>query len=131
MMDDGKKQGGARFFAFDKLDIYHQSLDIAASVYLLTQDFPADERFGLTNQLRRAASSITLNISEGSGRASGKDFAHFLIQARGSAYEVVGALNLAVRLGYLEQDRLPETVAQIQTLCAKITALANKKRSEG
>lgn len=129
-MDDGKRQdNSARFFAFEKLDIYHEAVEIAAEVYQLTAVFPADERFGLTNQLRRAATSITLNIAEGSGRETGKDFAHFLMQARGSAYEVVAALKLAVRLGYLQPEQLTAVTLKIQTPCAKVTALTNKKRA--
>lgn len=121
---------GERFFAFEKLDIYHEAVDIAADVYRLTHDFPADERFGLTNQLRRAATSITLNIAEGSGRETGKDFAHFLILSRGSVYEVVAALQLSVQLGYLQAESLPAITNKVHILCAKITALARKKREQ-
>lgn len=131
MMDDGgEKMTGQRFFAFEKLDIYHLSVDFAATIYRLTAGFPADERFGLTNQLRRASTSIALNIAEGSGRQSGKDFAHFLMQARGSAYEVMSALQLAARLGYLQPEQLSLPTEQAQTICAKVSALAQKKRAE-
>ncbi|MBZ9713082.1 four helix bundle protein [Deinococcus multiflagellatus] len=120
---------GQRFFGFEKLDIYHLSVEMAAEVYRISAAFPADERFGLTNQLRRAATSITLNIAEGSGRDSRKDFAHFLMQARGSAYEVASALDLAVRLGYLTPEQPQEVLVQAHTLCAKITALARNLKA--
>lgn len=119
-----------RFFGFEKLEIYHQSVDMAASVYQVTQSFPKDERFGLTNQLRRAATSVTLNIAEGSGRESKKDLAHFLILARGSAYEVVAALQLAVRLGYLKPEQTLDINEEARVISAKITALARNLRAQ-
>lgn len=130
-MAEGKKTrlsslSAKGFFAFEDLEIYHLSVDLAALVYALTKDFPADERFGLTNQIRRAATSVTLNIAEGRGRGTDKDFARFLMQARGSLYEVVSGLHLAVRLGYLpEAETLPLNEAA-RELSAKLTALCNK-----
>lgn len=119
-----------RFFSFEKLEIYHESVEMAALVYRLTADFPADERFGLTNQLRRAATSVTLNIAEGSGRGTKKDFAHFLMQASGSVYEVVSAVQLAVRLGYLQTQQTHPIGEQAQSISAKITALARNLKAE-
>jgi hypothetical protein len=58
-------------------------------VYSVTRDFPADERFGLTNQMRRAAVSVSSNIAEGSSRISKKDFARFIEIAMGSPHEVI------------------------------------------
>lgn len=121
---------GQQFFGFEKLDVYHLSVDMATEVYRLTAPFPADERFGLTNQLRRAATSVTLNIAEGSGLDSRKDFAHFLMQARGSAYEVAGALQLAVRLGYIEATQIQPITGQAQSISAKITALARNLKTQ-
>ena len=118
-----------RFFGFEKLEIYHESVELAALVYRLTAAFPADERFGLTNQLRRAATSVTLNIAEGSGRGTNKDFAHFLMQARGSVYEVVGAV-LSVRLEYLQPEQTHTINEQAQSISAKITALARNLKAE-
>lgn len=119
-----------RFFGFEKLEIYHESVELAALVYRLTAAFPADERFGLTNQLRRAATSVTLNIAEGSGRGTNKDFAHFLMQARGSVYEVVGAVQLAVRLEYLSPEQAYTVSEQAQSISAKITALARNLKAQ-
>ncbi|WP_339094921.1 four helix bundle protein [Deinococcus sp. VB343] len=119
-----------RFFGFEKLEIYHESVELAALVYRLTAAFPADERFGLTNQLRRAATSVTLNIAEESGRGTNKDFAHFLMQARGSVYEVVGAVQLAVRLEYLSPEQTYTVSEQAQSISAKITALARNLKAQ-
>lgn len=121
---------GQRFFGFEKLDVYHLSVELTATVYGPTASFPADERFGLTNQLRRAATSVTLNIAEGAGRESRKDFAHFLIQSRGSVYEVASALQLAVRLSYFQTDQIQDATAQAQTISAKLSVLARNLKAE-
>ena len=64
-------------FNFEKLEVWQKAIDFAELVYTATQTFPADERFGLTNQMRRAAVSIASNIAEGSSRMSKTDFARF------------------------------------------------------
>jgi four helix bundle protein len=65
-------------FKFEKLEIWHKAIDFADLVYLKTSPFPQDERFGLTNQMRRAAVSVSSNIAEGSSRISEVDFAWFV-----------------------------------------------------
>src|SRR5947207_289826 len=67
----------AVMFNFEKLDVWQKAIDFADLVYNHTRDFPADERFGLTNQMRRAAVSISSNIAEGTSRMSQTDFARF------------------------------------------------------
>ncbi len=73
---------------------------LTLTVYRLTRDFPRDERFGLSIQLRRASASIATNIAEGAGRTTNADFARFLAIAAGSASEVQYQLELAQDLGY-------------------------------
>ena len=65
-------------FKFEKLDVWQKAIDFADLVYSKTKSFPVDERFGLTNQMRRAAVSISSNIAEGSARISDADFARFV-----------------------------------------------------
>ena len=65
-------------FNFEKLDAWQLAIDFADLTYRISKDFPTDERFGLTSQLRKAAVSISSNLAEGNGRASAKDFAHFI-----------------------------------------------------
>ncbi|MBI3011411.1 MAG: four helix bundle protein [Candidatus Omnitrophica bacterium] len=94
-------------FAFERLEVYQKSLSFVDAVYELSHSFPAIERFGLSDQLRRAAVSIALNIAEGSGRTK-RDFAHFLRNARASCYECVAILQIVKRRAYItqaEQDR--------------------------
>jgi four helix bundle protein len=76
-------------FRFERLDVWQKSINFADLVYRVTKSFPADERFGLTSQMRRAAVSISSNIAEGSSRFSDNDFARFLEIATGSLFEVV------------------------------------------
>jgi len=71
-------------------------------VYGQIKLFPAEERFALSDQLRRAVVSIPSNIAEGCGRSSNKDYAHFLSIARGSLYETMTQLEIAASLGYVE-----------------------------
>ena len=65
-------------FNFEKLDVWQKAIDFADLIYTNTRGFPADERFGLTTQLRRGAVSISSNIAEGSSRSSKVDFARFI-----------------------------------------------------
>ncbi len=91
-------------FNFEKLDVWQEAIDFADLVYDLTGAFSSDERFGLTNQMRRAAVSISSNIAEGSSRASRPDFARFVEIASGSLFEVVSQSTISLRRKFLEQS---------------------------
>jgi len=90
-------------FKFEKLQVWQKSVDFAGLVYRATASFPADERFGLTNQIRRAASSIASNLAEGSARQA-PDFARFIGYAAGSLYEVVTQAAIARNQGFLTSE---------------------------
>ena len=75
-------------FNFERLEVWQKSIDYADLVYTATRVFPVEERFGLTNQIRRAANSVSSNIAEGSARPPA-DFAKFLGYAAGSLYETL------------------------------------------
>ena len=90
-------------FNFDKLEVWHRAVDFADSVYTATAEFPGDERFGLTNQMRRASVSISSNIAEGTSRHSRDDYAHFLEIAAGSIFEVVSQATISKRQGFLSE----------------------------
>jgi four helix bundle protein len=96
-------------------------MELSAAVYKSTRTFPPDERFGLTNQLRRAAVSVPSNIAEGRGRLSQREFLHFLGIARGSALEVETQLELAMTLGFGEQCELEAT----QQLAVEVGTILN------
>ena len=84
-------------FRFEKLDVWQLAIDFSDQIYRATREFPSEERFGLTNQLRRAAVSIAANIAEGSGRWSDRDFVRFIEIAYGSLMETVSHLRIAER----------------------------------
>src|SRR4030081_2813321 len=90
-------------FNFEKLDVWNKAIDFADLVYSSTRNFPAEERFGLTNQMRRAAVSLSSNIAEGCLRISRTDFRRFLEVATGSVFEVVSQAFIGQRRGFLDQ----------------------------
>ena len=90
-------------FNFEKLDVWHKAVDFADIVYSITREFPGEERFGLTNQMRRAAVSISSNVAEGSSRSSRPEFARFIELAVGSLYEVVSQATISKRQAFLSE----------------------------
>ncbi|WP_412027744.1 four helix bundle protein [Deinococcus yunweiensis] len=126
MMERKWGQGRSGFFAFEDLDVYGLAVDFAASIYELSAVFPDAERFGLTSQIRRASTSVALNIAEGRGRGTDPDFARFLWQARGSVFECVSAVHLARRLTFLAADDGTDVLEQAHVLSSKLTALIHR-----
>ncbi len=89
-------------FKFEKLSVWQKAVALVDLIYQSSRTFPENERYGLTNQLRRAVVSVASNIAEGSAR-SDPDFARFIGIATGSLYEVVTQITLAKRQGFLSQ----------------------------
>lgn len=92
-------------FNFEKLDVWKKGIDFAGLIYADSRSFPADERFGLTNQMRRAAVSVSSNIAEGSSRSSKMDFARFVEISTGSLFEVVSQSFIARQQGFLSDEQ--------------------------
>ena len=86
---------------YKDLQVWQKAMKFVEVVYFLIREFPAFERYALSDQLRRAVISVPSNIAEGNGRASNKDYAHFLSIARGSLYETMTQVELAKNLGYI------------------------------
>ncbi|WP_410005492.1 four helix bundle protein [Aequorivita nionensis] len=82
----------------EDLKIWNKAMEVAEEVYLLTANFPKEEKFGLINQLRRSAVSIPSNIAEGAGRNTNGEFKNFLGIANGSSYELYTQLLLSIKL---------------------------------
>lgn len=102
---------------FTELKTWQFGHQIVLEVYFLTKFFPREERFGLTNQLRRAAVSVTSNIAEGFSRATSKDKSHFYTIALGSLTEVQNQLIIARDLGYIAESTFVEiTVRIVETI---------------
>ena len=89
---------------YTKIEAWKLADDLTIAAYETTRSFPREELFGLTSQIRRAASSVPANIVEGSSRESKRDYLHFLYIARGSLSETQYFLHLAHRLGYLSAE---------------------------
>ncbi len=87
-----------------ELDVWNKSMDLVESIYEISNAFPNDEKFGLTNQIRRAAISIPSNIAEGAGRKGNKEFIQFLHTSLGSLTELDTQYLIAVRLNYINKD---------------------------
>jgi four helix bundle protein len=88
---------------FRDLEVWRRAMDVASSIYRLSERFPPHEMYGLRSQLRRAAVSISSNIAEGSARFSRREFARHVSIARGSAAEVLSQLEFARRQQYLDE----------------------------
>ena len=101
---------------FKNLKIWQKSRILVKEVFLLTREFPADEKFGLVSQILRSTYSIPSNIAEGSGRSSNKEFARFLDIALGSAFELETQLILATDINYLNKDKLQEIQISLQEI---------------
>jgi four helix bundle protein len=113
---------------FRQLKVWEQSHKLTLRIYEVTKIFPREELFSLTNQIRRAASSIPANIAEGCGRGSNKVYAYFLQIAVGSAYELDYHILLACDLKYLDSESYKELDDEIQSLKRQLTVLLRKVR---
>ena len=91
-------------FNFEKLDVWHKAIALADVVYACTRDFPAEERFGLTNQMRRSVVFVSSNIAEGSSRSSTVDFSRFIEIGTGSVFELVSQSFIARRQDFLLEE---------------------------
>jgi four helix bundle protein len=98
--------------SYRELRVWNKAMDLATLIYSVTGDFPKEEIYGLSSQMRRAAVSIASNIAEGSARGTRKDFKQFVSIARGSNCELQTQLLLAKRLGF----GTPKKVAEAEEL---------------
>lgn len=105
------------------LDAWKKSIDFVTVVYKLTKSFPTEERYCLTNQIRRAAVSIPSNIAEGAARNYDKEFIQYLYIALGSAAEVETQLIIACNLEFISKEELEQLVLQQETIAKLILGL--------
>ena len=114
-------------FNFEKLRVYQNALDFSKQIYRVTKRFPKDELFALTSQFRRVASSVSLNIAEGSSLTK-TEFKNFLRRSRGSVYECVAILSLAKDNGYILEGMRKKIYKDCQKLAKSISALINSMK---
>ena len=112
--------------SFRDLQIWQRSLDLSILIYGHTVNFPKEEQFGLTSQLRRASTSVPLNIAEGWGRGSNKSFANFLKIARGSLFEVETILEICFRLDYIKYETIETLRNEIEQIGKMINSFIKK-----
>lgn len=105
--------------SFKDLVVWQRSVELTVDIYKLTSTFPDSERFGLTNQMRRAAVSIASNIAEGYGRATKGEYVQFLGHARGSCSELETQLVITKKLKF----GLPENLDSAESLCSDVGRL--------
>lgn len=110
-------------FGYEKLLVWRKSEDFACEIYSATDAFPAAERFGLANQLRRAAVSVASNIAEGASRQSSKDQVRFVEIAYGSLMEVSCQLSIAARLKFISEESASVLRERCREISAMLTAL--------
>ena len=117
-------------YHFEKLEVWRQSRKVVVEVYKLLKKFPAEERYGLCEQLRRAAISVPSNIAEGISRIAVKETMHFLEIAFGSLMEVYCQLQIAVDLGYMTEDDFDQIKPLIQSTSKMLNGLHKAKKSQ-
>ena len=112
--------------SYRDLIVWQKSLDLVDMIYDVTASFPATERYGLTNQLRRAGVSIPSNIAEGHARQSRQEFKRFLSIASGSLAEAETQLIIANRRHYLRSEKLEELMSLSDEISKMLASLMRK-----
>ncbi len=111
---------------YKNLHIWQKSMDLVDNVYSITKNFPKEEIYGLTNQIRRAAVSVPSNIAEGAGRNSDAQFTNFLSYSNGSTLELETQLIISNRQGFLNESDLIEITKLIEDIQKMNYKLQNK-----
>lgn len=111
---------------FKELRIWQKGMDIAVNCYKLIENFPKEEKFGLSAQITKSGVSIPSNIAEGSSRKSEKDYARFIEISLGSAYELETQLLIAQRVNFGNQELLTKTVADVNDEQKMLMGFGNK-----
>ena len=111
--------------SFRDLRVWQAAMHLVEKIYRLTQTFPTNEAYGLTNQLRRAAVSIPSNIAEGHAREHTKEYLNFLSVTQGSLAELQTQVEIASRLGYAAPSSVSEVLDDSVSLAKQLYALRN------
>lgn|SRR5690606_286122 len=113
-------------YYFERLDVWQNSRVFVKEIYLITRQFPEEEKFGITSQIRRASLSICANIAEGTSRSTEKDKARFINQAFSSAVEVINFLILSNDLTFLEDEPYSKLRANLEHITNQLNNLYKK-----
>lgn len=112
-------------FAFEKLDVWNLSVDFTLNMYESTNSFPAEEKYGLTSQIRRASVTISSNLAEGSSRNTPKDQRRFYNIAYSTSIEVMNQLIIANKLNYILEDEYLKLRNGLEQITRMINSLHN------
>ena len=112
-------------YYFEKLEVWVLSKQFTTDIYKITKGFPNSELYGIVSQLRRAAVSIPTNLSEGSGRKTNKDQAHYTTMAYSSSMEVLNLLHISLELEYVSDEQLKMLRLKIEHITNKLNGLRN------
>lgn len=118
-------------FRFEKLEVWQKAVEFADAIYSMTREFPADERFGLTSQMRRAGISISSNVAEGSSRSSDIDFGRFIEIGYGSLMEIVSQAVIAKRQGFLAEADFDRLYQSSERLARMLSGLRGSLLKQG
>jgi four helix bundle protein len=111
--------------SYQDLVVWQKAMQLAEAVYKMTQAFPPEERYGLTQQLRRAGVSIPSNIAEGHARATTREYLHFLSIAQGSRAEAETQVLLAIQIGYLSRPQAQPALGLLDEVSRMLASLRN------
>ena len=111
---------------YKDLIVWQKAMQLVKAIYLLTRDFPSDERFGLISQMRRAAVSVASNIAEGQARHTTGEFVQFVSHAEGSVAELETQLLIAVELEFCSQESAAPVFGLLLELRKMLNALRRK-----
>jgi four helix bundle protein len=111
------------------LDVWQNSVEFVTEIYMLTNAFPENEKFGLTNQIRRSAVSIPSNIAEGAGRHSKKEFSRFLNIAQGSATELETQLIISKNLDFIDYEQYENVVEKLTSIMKMLSGLVRSLKN--
>ncbi|MGL1884892.1 MAG: four helix bundle protein [Reichenbachiella sp.] len=114
---------------YKKLHIWKRSMNLVTEIYEITEKFPSDQKFGLTNQIQRSAVSVPSNIAEGSGRSTDKSFSHFLSIAMGSLCELETQIIISKNLNYIHEDTLGKITLEINEIQKMIRVFSKNLES--
>jgi four helix bundle protein len=118
----------SRILSYQDLEVWKKSMTLTVFIYEISKGFPKDGIYGLTSQMRRASCSVPLNIAEGYGRKSTKNYIHFLRISRGSLMELETYILMSEKLKYLETKNSKQALAQLEEIMKMLHGLIKSLR---
>ena len=115
-------------YRFEDLDVWKTGMKVVHGMYAITRKFPREEQFALTDQLKRASTSIVLNIAEGSGQSTSKGFALYVNRSKSSVLECIACLKVAVQEKFIAENEITEVHALLKEEYFKLIALEKSLR---